>query len=74
MNPKAFIFIGMGFELVAAVLGFLWLGEKLDHNFGWKGMGAALGIVLAMIGWITHLLIVVRSLAKDGKSGDSHSP
>ena len=30
MNNKAYVFIGMGFELVGAVLGFMWLGGKLD--------------------------------------------
>ncbi len=67
MNTKAYVFIGMGFELVGAVMAFLWIGQYLDEHQGWGGMGAAGGIVVAFIGWITHLLIVVRTLAKDTK-------
>lgn len=64
MNSKAYVFIGMGFELVAGVVLFLWLGGKVDAAYGWGGFGAILGIVLALVGWITHLLIVMRAVAK----------
>lgn len=64
MNSKAYVFIGMGFELVVGVVLFLWLGGKIDAAYGWGGFGAILGIVVALIGWITHLLIVMRAVAK----------
>ena len=74
MNPKAYAFIGLGFELVVLVLAMLWIGGKIDQAYGWNGLAAAFGMIIALISWITHLLIVVRSLAKDPKAGDSDRP
>lgn len=68
MNSKAYVFIGMGFELIGAVLVLLWVGGIVDHEYGWKGFGSIAGIVIALVGWITHLLLVVRKLANDEKS------
>ena len=74
MNSKAYAFIGLGFELVVLVLAMLWIGGKIDTHFGWNGLAAAFGMILALISWVTHLLIVVRSLAKDSKASDSDRP
>ena len=74
MNSKAYVFIAMGFELIAAVLLLLWLGGKLDANYGWGGFGSILGIVIALVGWITHLLIMVRAVAKPENPGQIDRP
>lgn len=74
MNSKAYVFIGMGFELIGAVLVLLWLGGIVDHEYGWKGFGSVAGIVIALVAWITHLLIVVRKLASEEKSRQVDNP
>ena len=73
MDRKWGLFMGMGFELVGAVLAFVWIGRYLDNNYGWKGLGAALGAVLGLVGWVVHLMVVMKQVAKDDKDGHTDS-
>ena len=71
MDSKSAIFIGMGFECVAVVVGFIYAGKWLDTQFGWGGLGVALGAFVGLFSWITHVLLLVRALAK--KDNKSHT-
>ena len=52
--------MGMGIEAVAAVLGGFWLGLHVDSYLGQRGLGPALGSILALVGWFIHLLQVLK--------------
>lgn len=62
MNTRAMVYIGMGFECVAAVLGGFWLGDQADAYLGGTGLAGAAGSFLGLIGWIIHLLQVSKKL------------
>lgn len=66
------IYLGMGVECVAAVLGGFWLGVKADAYLGGRGLGGAIGSFLCMIGWIVHMLQVSKMIeAQDDKDQGS---
>ena len=54
------IFMGMGLEAIAAVLGGFWLGLKLDEFLGKRGLGPAVGAIVGLVGWFLHLLRVMK--------------
>lgn len=59
-HDKSMIFMGMGIEAVAAVLGGFYIGLKLDEFLGKRGLGPALGSILGLVGWFLHLLRVLK--------------
>lgn len=61
------IFAGMGFELVAIVIAAQVLGEILDKEYGWGGLGQGGAIILGMIGWFSHLLILLKPFMEDSE-------
>lgn len=69
MNRKGAIFMAMGFEAVGLILAFVYVGRWIDGRFGWNGVATAMGGIFAVIGWVTHILVVVRELAKSEESG-----
>jgi hypothetical protein len=66
-NNKYLIFASIGFELVALILLFIYLGEYLVKK-GWPEYTKAFGIILAFSIWITSLVIKLKSLEKSNKS------
>ncbi len=60
---KYLIFASIGFELVAMILFFIYLGEYLVKQ-GWPESTKAFGIVLAFALWITSLVLKLKSLEK----------
>ncbi len=54
------IFMGMGFELVGLVIGCIYLGGQLDKYFSWPGYATAGLVVLSMVGWIVHLIVLLK--------------
>lgn len=69
MNRKAAIFMAMGFEALGLILACVYIGRWLDEKYGWNGIATATGGIVALIGWVTHILVVVRELAKSEESG-----
>jgi hypothetical protein len=67
------VFIGMGVEAVGAVLVCMWIGNKLGEHFGWGVLGPAAGAFIGLIGWVIHLLMVAKALAKKEDSGDTRA-
>lgn len=61
---KYLIFASIGFELVALIVFFIYLGEYLVNKQGWPQSTKAFGIVLAFALWITSLFIKLKSLEK----------
>ena len=65
---------GMGFELVAAVGGFILVGYWWDRHFGTGPWGIVVGAVLGMIGGMYNLirqsLVASREAASGPKTTD----
>lgn len=62
---KSMMFMAMGFEAVAAVLGGFWLGQQADVYLGKRGIGPAIGSILLLVGWFIHLLQVLKKFDEE---------
>ncbi|MBC7458442.1 MAG: hypothetical protein H7235_09200 [Bdellovibrionaceae bacterium] len=65
---KYLIFASIGFELVALIVFFIYLGEYLVDKQGWPQSTKAFGIVLAFALWITSLVVKLKSLEKSKRN------
>lgn len=71
MKP-GMIFMGMGFELVGLVIGCIYLGSVIDERFQWRGYATVGLIVISMVGWIVHLIVLLKRYQQNlSSSGDS---
>lgn len=61
---KYLIFASIGFELVALIVFFIYLGDYLVDKQGWSQSTKAFGIVLAFAIWIISLFVKLKSLEK----------
>lgn len=62
---KGLVFTGMGFELVGLVLGSLYLGGIIDRHMEWQGYGVAAILIIGFIGWIIHLILLLKRFMAD---------
>lgn len=62
---KSMMFMAMGVEAVAAVLGGFWLGQQADVYLGKRGIGPAIGSILLLVGWFIHLLQVMKKFDEE---------
>lgn len=65
---KYLIFASIGFELIALIVFFIYLGEYLVDKQGWPKYTNAFGIVLAFVLWMVSLFIKLKSLEKNKDS------
>lgn len=69
MDRKAAVFIAMGFECFGLVAACVLIGRWIDQKYGsgslWTGMGALVGVTA----WVTHLLVLLKQLAKKQDPG-----
>ena len=68
MTNKYVIFIGMGFELVGLILGSVYLGHMVDVNYPTQGLGVVSLSLLALAGWLVHVVALSRKLEKNEDS------
>lgn len=61
----------MGFEIVGIVLVAVWIGGWIDQNYDWGGMGLVTAIVIGFVGWLTHVIMILRTLEQSENSGDT---
>ncbi|MEK7356195.1 MAG: hypothetical protein AAB250_07075 [Bdellovibrionota bacterium] len=71
MNRTYAIMAALAFECVGLVTVSMWLGLQLDEKYGWNGLGAMGGAIVGVVGWFTHLFVVLRQLAKAEEKGDT---
>ncbi len=64
------IFVGMGFEITALIVGSVFLGSALDKHWGTKGYFVAGLIIVSLIGWITRVLFLLAKIQKEEESKD----
>ena len=53
-------FVGIGFELIGLLLGGAFLGQYLDREFGVAGLWTAGMVILGLVGWLVHLVILLK--------------
>lgn len=61
----AWLFAGIGFELVGLVLGSIWLGDKVDKYFGWNGTGLIICLVASLFSWLLRVIFLLKKVEKD---------
>jgi F0F1-type ATP synthase assembly protein I len=62
---------GIGFELAAAVGGFLFIGYLWDRHFGSRPWGTLIGAVLGLIGGMYNLIRqTLNATRKPGRDGE----
>ncbi len=59
------LFMGLGFELVALILLFMFIGGKIDDRLGTENIVRLLGIVFAFVIWFVHLMQVLKRTSSD---------
>jgi hypothetical protein len=65
------VFVGMGFELVACILGAMYVGGLIDKYFAWPGIATISLIVLFFIGWVVHIVVLLKRFTDDSESSGS---
>lgn len=68
MNRTYALLSALAFECVGLVTALVLIGRYFDDKYGWSGKGAAAGAIIAVIGWVTHLIVVLRQLQKEEDS------
>lgn len=64
-KPNYLVFAGMGFELVGLIVACLFIGQWFDEKYGTKGLGVAGFSILALVGWLVHLIQLLKSTEKE---------
>jgi hypothetical protein len=65
---KYLIFAAIGFELIALIVFFIYLGEYLVDKQGWPNYIKAFGVVLAFVIWMVSLFVKLKTLEKNKDS------
>jgi len=63
--------LSMGFEIVGVILVAVYLGGLLDEKYSLGGFGLVGAIAVGFVGWLTHILVIVRNLEQNENSGDT---
>jgi len=61
-GPGPMRYAGLGIQLAASILLFVWLGQRVD---GWLGTGGLFTIFGAFLGFGGTMWLLLRSLRKD---------
>lgn len=61
---KYIVFAGIGFELVGLIIISVYAGEYLETLKPTKGLWVAGFILLSLVGWMIHLLAMLKSTQK----------
>ncbi len=64
-DRKYLVFVGIGFELVAIILGCIYLGMKLDEKYEGNGMFLVGMSLLGLAGWLIHIVRLLKYLEKE---------
>lgn len=69
-NNRYIVFTAMGFELVGLMLAAVFIGKKIDDQYGLKGLGLIALSVLALAGWLVHIVALVKQIEKNSNATD----
>ena len=56
---------GLGMELVGLVIVLFYAGHYIDYKYELPGYGVTIGGMIALIAWLTHVVIIVQGLDKE---------
>ncbi len=56
LNKKAFLLIGISFEVVILLMLFIWLGQKADRHFHTNNFITMILVILALFIWFYQLI------------------
>ena len=59
-NNNMLAFAGIGFELLALVLGALFVGKGLDEQMGTNGVWTAGLLLVCLSSWTFHFVILLK--------------
>lgn len=62
MKNRMAVFAGVGFELIALLLSGAFLGQYLEKRFPSQGFLTAGLVILALVGWMVHLIVLLRRM------------
>lgn len=62
MKGPLAVFFGLGFEVVALIVGAVYVGSFLDERYALNGVGTLALILLATAGWMLHVFVLLRQL------------
>lgn len=62
---KYLVFAGIGFELVGLIIVSVYLGEYLETKTPTKGLWVAGFILLSLVGWMVHLVSMLKNIQKE---------
>lgn len=71
MDRKTAVFISMGFEIIGIVIVAIYVGGWLDKTYELGGLGTAGTIMVGFIGWLCHLYVAAKAVAKEENSSDT---
>ena len=61
---KYIVFAGIGFELVGLIIASVYAGEYLEIIKPTKGLWVAGLILVSLVGWMIHLLAMLKTAQK----------
>ncbi|MGE4131385.1 MAG: hypothetical protein AB7F86_07085 [Bdellovibrionales bacterium] len=70
---KGLVFSGMAFELVAMSIGGYYVGEYVDHYYGWKATASTYLVLILLIGWFIHLIYLLMRFERENEDGGPES-
>ena len=56
LNKKAFLLVGMSFEIVILLMLFIWIGQKADRHFRTNNFITIALVILALFIWFYQLI------------------
>ncbi len=59
-DRKFYFLMGVGLELTGVIIVSLYLGQFIDHKYSLGGVGLAFFSMLGFLGWIVHLVFLVK--------------
>ena len=65
------VFSVLGFEIIGLIIAGIFLGEWLDTNRGWGGIGITSGVLGALVLWLIHVFVLLKRFSKDDKDTSS---
>ena len=65
-DKKAYLLIGMSFELVAIIFTSLYVGNYVDERYSLGGVAMISFTMGGFIGWLVHLMVFINNKKHEG--------
>lgn len=71
MKNPGVMFIGVGFELFALVIGGMYFGKAVDDYYKLNGLGEKIVLGAVLLSWCFHFYILIRRYMKSIEEEES---